>query len=420
MVIKCGETNNEALQLAVVRALLTFATAEHFVAHGECLLAAVRTVFNLALGSDNAANKRTACNALLQMLNTIAKRVTQIQPRFTGSEGESSRAASDATEMLRSFGSTQSMSIMLSPKPSMGYSTGHGAQEDGRAAQFASLAEARDLRGLEAALEAGVPPLQEQDEEGESDTGTPLSPAAQHREEGDALQPAASSEARSGQQGADGAAHSAAAATGRRSGDGHVLSTAAVQQAAARSAHRSGKLSTNEKDVLLVLTAFCKLASREAGASSTESYLNQGKLLALELLSKVLQNPVHAWDHVREPFCRHLRQPLCLALLRNCAASDPTAFQLAVALLGAILTLPRLRLGLRAELGAFYPLLVLRPLEQEAPDPANLATALGAIQGLVADPRLLVDVFVNYDCDLQAPNLYERTMQVGAPVLVAV
>lgn len=92
--------------------------------------------------------------------------------------------------------------------------------------------------------------------------------------------------------------------------------------------------------------------------------LLQGKLLALELLTKVLQNPLHAWDHVREPFCRQLRQPLCLALLRNCASPDPTAFQLAVRLLTAILALPRVRLGLRAELGAFYPLLVLRPLEQ--------------------------------------------------------
>jgi hypothetical protein len=67
MVIKCGETNNEALQLAVVRALLTFTTAEHFIAHGECLLAAVRAMFNLALGSENPVNKRTACNALLQV-----------------------------------------------------------------------------------------------------------------------------------------------------------------------------------------------------------------------------------------------------------------------------------------------------------------------------------------------------------------
>ncbi|WIA18888.1 hypothetical protein OEZ85_003561 [Tetradesmus obliquus] len=316
MVIKCGETNNEALQLAVVRALLTFTTAEHFIAHGECLLAAVRAVFNLALGSENPVNKRTACNALLQMLNTICKRVTQIQPRLTGGSECSSRTTSDAFEIFRSTSSTSFAN--MSPKSHRGSGTGGG---------------------------------------------------------------------------------------------------------------KPGKLTVQDKDVLLVLTAFCKLASREApGSSGAESVLAQGKLLALEMLAKVLSSSHHNWDHVPEPFCRQLRQPLCLALLRNCATSDPVAYALALRLLVALLCLPRLRAGLRAELGAFYPLLVLRCLEQQVQllgvaqqqpaereqlqqHQANVVAALGALQGLLVEPQLLVDLYVNFDCDLQASNLYERTVQ---------
>jgi hypothetical protein len=93
-------------------------------------------------------------------------------------------------------------------------------------------------------------------------------------------------------------------------------------------------------------------------------------------------------------------------------------------------------LGLRAELGAFYPLLVLRYLEQQQaylacaaaaaqpppqqqqqvapPDPGNVSAALSALQGLLGDPQLLVDLFVNFDCDLQAANLFERTVQVSS------
>ena len=42
--------------------------------------------------------------------------------------------------------------------------------------------------------------------------------------------------------------------------------------------------------MLLVLTAFCKLASREApGPAADNSVLAQGKLLALEMLAKVKQ-----------------------------------------------------------------------------------------------------------------------------------
>lgn len=40
---------------------------------------AVRTVFNVAIGSDSPDVQRTARNALLQMLNTVIKRVMQAQ-----------------------------------------------------------------------------------------------------------------------------------------------------------------------------------------------------------------------------------------------------------------------------------------------------------------------------------------------------
>lgn len=39
---------------------------------------AVRTVFNIAIGADTADIQRTARSALLQMLNTIMKRIAQL------------------------------------------------------------------------------------------------------------------------------------------------------------------------------------------------------------------------------------------------------------------------------------------------------------------------------------------------------
>ena len=41
-------------------------------------------------------------------------------------------------------------------------------------------------------------------------------------------------------------------------------------------------------------------------------------------------------------------------------------------------------------MGAFYPLLLLRPLEAERPEPAAQAVALAALAPLVAQPQLLV------------------------------
>lgn len=51
--------------------------AEHFLAHGDCLMQAVRAVFNLAIGAEAADIKNTARSALLQMVNTVLKRVGQ-------------------------------------------------------------------------------------------------------------------------------------------------------------------------------------------------------------------------------------------------------------------------------------------------------------------------------------------------------
>ena len=121
---------------------------------------------------------------------------------------------------------------------------------------------------------------------------------------------------------------------------------------------------------------------------------------------------------------------------------------------------PKLRHGLRAELGAFYPLFVLRPLEQgtraqqqqqaaqqkhaqhrqgtgtetvpesaHSPPPAptpsptdpiaseqtdlhTLYVVLGSLRSLCGDPQMVADLFVNYDCDPQAPPLFEHTVQV--------
>lgn len=64
-------------------------------------------------------------------------------------------------------------------------------------------------------------------------------------------------------------------------------------------------------------------------------------------------------------FFEQLRQPLCLALLRNCMSPYDEAFAAATKLFTAVLVQPKLRGGLRAELGAFFPLLLLRPLEAD-------------------------------------------------------
>ena len=44
---------------------------------------------------------------------------------------------------------------------------------------------------------------------------------------------------------------------------------------------------------------FLQMAARDTGVGAVETLLHQGKLLALDLLVKVFENPLHTWQNVR-------------------------------------------------------------------------------------------------------------------------
>lgn len=64
-------------------------------------------------------------------------------------------------------------------------------------------------------------------------------------------------------------------------------------------------------------------------------------------------------------FCEQLRQYLWPALLRNSLSPYREAFVAVTKLLASILSQQRLRAGLKVEIGAFFPLMLLRPLEAD-------------------------------------------------------
>jgi hypothetical protein len=298
----------------------------------------------------------------MQMLNTICKRVTQIQPRLTGGSECSSRTTSDAYEIFRSTSSTSFAN--MSPKSHRGSGTGvsalgllsqtaagaaaggsgsfHGISSSGsanlssaaaqqqqlqyeveaaaavvaaggagngaaaaaahaRALQLAQLAEQKDLQGLEAALEAAPAPEQDESDEssGQDETGEfaaamqqagsagTSAAAANGNDPAAATSRTASAPPHLQAQASVGPPPSVAAAWHAWQQGGALPPTPHTPVTPSRQG-KPGKLTVQDKDVLLVLTAFCKLASREApGSSGSESVLAQGKLLALEMLAKV-------------------------------------------------------------------------------------------------------------------------------------
>lgn len=54
-------------------------------------------------------------------------------------------------------------------------------------------------------------------------------------------------------------------------------------------------------------------------------------------------------------------------------------------------------------------MLVLRILENILqPSFLQKMTILNMLEKISQDPQIIIDIFVNYDCDVDAPNIFER------------
>ena len=67
IIARCSDSVNSAVHLSVIRAVLTIATSEHFVAHGEALVECLKLVFNMAIATEDRVVAMAAQNALLQV-----------------------------------------------------------------------------------------------------------------------------------------------------------------------------------------------------------------------------------------------------------------------------------------------------------------------------------------------------------------
>lgn len=118
----------------------------------------------------------------------------------------------------------------------------------------------------------------------------------------------------------------------------------------------------------------------------------------------------HSWEcqyFLWHRFLNAIKQFLCLSLLKNSALSVMAIFQLQCSIFTSLLS--KFRSGLKAEIGIFFPMLVLRVLENVLqPSFLQKMTVLNLLEKISQDSQIIIDIFVNYDCDVDAPNIFER------------
>ncbi|XP_059277441.1 brefeldin A-inhibited guanine nucleotide-exchange protein 5 [Lycium ferocissimum] len=158
-------------------------------------------------------------------------------------------------------------------------------------------------------------------------------------------------------------------------------------------------MSPGEHDALLLFRTLCKMGIKEDNDEVTV----KTRILSLELLQGLLEGLSDSFTKNFQ-FMDSVKAYLSYVLLRASVSQSPTIFQYATGIF-SVLAL-RFRECLKGEIGIFFPLIVLRPLDGTD---LNAKTSVPRmLEKVCKNSQMLVDLYVNYDCDLQAPNLFER------------
>ncbi|KAF3684942.1 Brefeldin A-inhibited guanine nucleotide-exchange protein 2 [Capsicum annuum] len=368
-VCKCHDLGDDAVELLVIKTILSAVTSVSIRIHGDSLLQVVRTCYDIYLESKNVVNQTTAKASLVQMLVIVFRRM----------EADSS-------------------TVPLQPIV---------------VAELMEPAEKADADGSMTLFVQGFITKVLQDIDGVFNAGTPRVGATTTGAHDGAFETTTST------------VESTNPADLLDSTDKDMLDAKYWEISMYKTAleGRKGELVDGEgerdddlevqignklrRDAFLVFRALCKLSMKTPPKeAAADPQLMRGKIVALELLKILLEN-AGAVFRTSDRFLGAIKQYLCLSLLKNSASSLMIVFQLSCSIFISLVA--RFRAGLKAEIGVFFPMIVLRVLENVAqPNFQQKMIVLRFLERLCIDSQILVDIFLNYDCDVNSSNIFER------------
>ncbi|GAB4844373.1 Brefeldin A-inhibited guanine nucleotide-exchange protein 2 [Ancistrocladus abbreviatus] len=369
-VCKCSELGDESVELLVLKTLLSAVTSTSLRIHGDCLLQIVRTCYDVYLGSKNAVNQTTAKASLIQMLVIVFRRMeadsstVPVQPIVVAElmePVEKSEANQGMTQFVQGFITKimQDIDVVLNPV-APGKAGGGSSAHDG----------AFETR-INATVE-GTNPADLLDSTDKDMLDAKYWEISMYK----------------------------TALEGRKG----ELTDGELERDGDLEVQIGNKL---RRDAFLVFRALCKLSMKTPPKEALlDPHLMRGKIVALELLKILLEN-AGAIFRTSERFLGAIKQYLCLSLLKNSASTLMIVFQLSCSIFISLVS--RFRAGLKAEIGVFFPMIVLRVLENVVqPNFQQKMIVLLFLEKLCEDSQILVDIFINYDCDVNSSNIFER------------
>ncbi|OJJ07088.1 hypothetical protein ASPVEDRAFT_88343 [Aspergillus versicolor CBS 583.65] len=375
----CDCFENEAtaieIQQQIIKSLLAAVLNDKIVVHGAGLLKAVRQIYNMFIYSKSSQNQQIAQGSLTQMVSTVFDRLrVRLDLReLRIREGEKVQS-----------GSSDIVAIEASDAPS--------TAEDDQISDVASVAtdqpvskeptEKLTLESFESnkdvtAVNDNVP--------------TMVTRASINKKRAQSLS-GASGEGKEGEEAAN---------------DEDDVDEIYV------------------KDAFLVFRALCKLSHKILSHEQQQDLKSQNmrsKLLSLHLIHYLINNHVTIFTSplltIRnssgssEPmtFLQAIRPHLCLSLSRNGSSSVPKVFEVCCEIFW--LMLKHMRVMMKKELEVFMKEIYLAILEKRNAPAFQKQYFMEVLERLADEPRALVEMYLNYDCDRTAlENIFQNIIE---------
>ena len=171
------------------------------------------------------------------------------------------------------------------------------------------------------------------------------------------------------------------------------------------------------KDSYLLFRALCKLSMKGLNDDSTgienDPIALQNKILSLELLLDILTNSGPAFRN-GEKFIFAIRSYLCVSLLNNCTSQVAQVVGLSLQIF--VNLIQNFKEHLKSELEVFISTIFLRILESENSTYDHKYRVVEVFQIICKDPSSQIELFINYDCDLEAINLFSSIVDGFAKI----
>jgi brefeldin A-inhibited guanine nucleotide-exchange protein len=388
-----GDTTAPEIQLQIVKSLLAAVLNDKIVVHGAGLLKAVRQVYNVFLLSRSTANQQVAQGTLTQMVGTVFERVkTRLHMKESRMNLSSLRQSSSHVDVDNQYD-------MANGAEGNG-AEGNGPEERDQSPAPASEDTPADPPGAGAKLT-----LKDLERRKSFDDST--------------------------------------------LGDGPTTVTRIKQP---RSGSVSGRSTTDAshhedndaldaedevyiRDAYLVFRSFCNLSTKVLPPDQLYDLRGQpmrSKLISLHLIHSLINNNITVFT---SPFCtiknsksnepttflQAVKFYLCLSITRNGASSVDKIFDVCCEIFW--LMVKYMRSSFKKEIEVILNEIYLALLSQKNAPLNQKLCFVTVLNRLCADPRALVEIYLNYDCDQTVENIYQTVIEdlskfSTAPVMI--